>query len=295
MDTVMFHTGRELPSFLEYTFKQFRLFNPVTNVYFLTDKQHVKDPVFSKYKIMTWDKCEFYSDKIRQFETLFNYGREDFWTVAATRFIYIENFLKKYRFEDVYHFENDILIYYTLADYESIFKKFYHDLAITVGGEIVAMSGFMFIKNSAALSRLTQYFVDLLSKYGIKGLIQKYHIPMINEMFLIRQYQWDYPNVLRCLPTMPVGEFSQNYELFDSIFDPASYGQFVGGTRHEGPGAKPQDHYIGRWLTVNPDYDVIWYKDEKDRRIPYLSYDNNEVKINNLHIHSKNLDKYMSL
>jgi len=298
MDTVMFHTGKELPSFLECTFSQFRLFNPHNRVYFLTDRKHRYNILFDKYGIISMDKNMFYSDKISRFESLFNYGRDDFWTVTATRMIYIENFMQYMGLTDVYHFENDVLVYYDMEDHHEVFKTLYDSLAMTIGGEIVAMTGFMFIKYPEVLATMTQFFIDLLSVYGISGIINKYHIPMVNEMFLMRQYGLEYPQGLRCLPTMPFGEFSENYSIFNSIFDPASYGQFVGGTRSEGPGAKPQDHYIGRWLKANPNHYVIWEKD-KDRKVPYLKYNDNEVKIevkiNNLHIHSKNLDKYMSL
>jgi hypothetical protein len=291
MDTVMFHTG-EWPEFLECTFKQFRLFNPLANVYFLTDRRHLDNSLFKKYNILPFNKDLFYSDKISQFELIFNYGKNDFWTVTATRLIYIENFMQCLGLTDVYHFENDVLIYYGLKEHDEKFRSLYNNLAITIGGEIVAMTGFMFIKHYEALSRMTKYFIDLLDVYGISGIIEKYHIPMVNEMFLMRQFGIDYPDQLRTLPTMPTGEFSENYPVFNSLFDPASYGQFVGGTRSEGPGAKPQDHYIGRWLTANPDHNVIW-KIEEGRKIPYLKYDN-EIKINNLHIHSKNLHKYIS-
>ena len=292
MDTVMFHTGIELPEFLEYTFRQFRLFN-YTNVYFLTDKKHLDNDIFKKYYIMAVNKDTFYSDKIRQFESLFNYGKGDFWTVTATRLIYIENFMKDMDLTDIYHFENDVLIYYDLKKHDEKFKKFYNNMAITIGGEIVAMTGFMFIKHYEVLAKMTQYFINLLSAYKVQGLINKYHIPMVNEMFLMRQFAIDYPVLLRPLPTMSFGKFSENYSDFNSLFDPASYGQFVGGTRTEGPGAKPQDHYIGRWLKENPQIDIIWKSDDKGRGIPYLNYDNG-IKINNLHIHSKNLHKYMS-
>ena len=286
----MFHTGA-LPKFLEYTFRQFRLFNPDSNVYFLVDAQYVNNIIFNKYNILTFNKNMFYSDKIYQFESLFNYGANDFWTVTATRFMYIENFMKDLELTDIYHFENDVLVYYDIRDHDEKFKSLYKNMAITVGGEIVAMTGFMFIRDWKVLSMMTEYFIDLL-EYGIRGIIAKYRIPMVNEMFLMRQYGLDHPELLQNLPTMPFGEFSENYSIFNSLFDPASYGQFVGGTRSEGPGAKPQDHYIGRWLTANPDYDVIW-KIENERKIPYLKCDN-EIKINNLHIHSKNLHKYIS-
>ena len=293
MDTVMFHTGTELPTFLGCNFRQFRLFNPEVNVYFLTDKRYLNNEVFKKYSILPVDKDMYYSDKIKEFESYYNYGKDNFWTVTATRLIYIENFLADMNLTNVYHFENDVLIYYNLADHDKTFRSLYNDMAITVGGEIVAMTGFMFIKHSGALADMTKYFIDMLRRFGIKGITDRYRIPMVNEMFFMRQYGIDFPDQLRNLPIMPFGEYSENFNEFNSLFDPASYGQFVGGTQSEGPGAKPQDHYIGRWLTVNPQYGIAW-KEQSDLKMPYLNY-GNDIKINNLHIHSKNLHKYMSI
>ena len=301
MDTIMFHTGgvtwlpeNKLPLFIECNFKQFRLFNPEVNVYFLTDKQHLSNEVFKKYNILPFDKDQFYSNKIREFESLFNiYDKNDFWTVTATRLIYIENFMADMNLTNVYHFENDVLIYYNLAAHDKTFRSLYNDMAITVGGEIVAMTGFMFIKHSGALADMTKYFIDMLRRFGIQGTCDRYRIPMVNEMFLMRQYGIDFPGQLRNLPTMPFGEYSENVEAFNSLFDPASYGQFVGGTQSEGPGAMPQDHYIGRWLKKNPQIYIYW--NDEGLNLPYLVFDKKVIKINNLHIHSKNLHKYMSV
>jgi hypothetical protein len=52
----MFHTGNELPSFFECAFRQFRLFNPESNVYFLTDQENVNNNIFKMYHILEVDK-----------------------------------------------------------------------------------------------------------------------------------------------------------------------------------------------------------------------------------------------
>ena len=275
MGIVLFHSG-QLPGFLECTFRQIRKFNDV-KVYFLTDKEWLKNPLFDKYSIITVDKANFYSHKVRSFERKFNYPPDHFWTLAATRLIYIENFLKQ-GLEDVYHFENDVLLYYDLSEHHETFKRLYK-LGITPGGRDKCMTGFMFIKNWEVLADMTAFFIRLLKTHGVTGIKDKYRMDMVNEMTLMKLYAKEY------LPILPFGEFSNNFSEFNSIFDPASWGQFVGGTRKEGPGAKPQDHYIGQLLIQNPDYKVEW----KDK-IPYFQ----GVKINNLHIHSKNLHKYMS-
>lgn len=294
MSIIMFHSGLVLPVFLECNFKQMRLFNPDMDVFFITDDGLRGDPVFHKYKIVSLDKDRFYSDKIHQFGSLYNNNPNDFWTIAATRLIYIENFLKEFKLTDVYHFENDVLLYYDLKEHHGKFQDLYKNMAITTGGPDKSMTGFMFIKNSDSLSMMTRFFIDILQVYGIKGTLEKYGMDMVNEMTLMRVYGKEHPSQLQDLPILPYGEFSKNFLIFNSIFDPASWGQFIGGTMDGIPGAKPQDHYIGRMLKEHPDYTVIFSIDNEGRKIPYFKYSNNEIKINNLHIHSKNLNKYMS-
>jgi len=291
----MFHSGKELPVFLEDCFKQFRRFNPTMNIYFLTDHQYLGDPVFSRYEVDVRNKDDYYSNDIKHFEVLYGRGQNDFWTITTTRLFYISNFLNKEGLLDMIHLENDVLIYEDLSKYEHTFQRLYKDLAITVGGPDKCMTGFLFIKHPQALSHMVNFFMTLLKTSRLKDIRQQYNTDMVNEMTLMRAYSKDWPDKMKFLPILPFGEFSVNYDQFNSIFDPASWGQFVGGTTDGIPGAKPDDHYIGQLLTEHPEYDVIW-----KQGIPYFRYvdkywtNGTDIRINNLHIHSKNLNKYMS-
>lgn len=307
IDLVLFHSfpsvgydfdgdfeGSRLPKYIEFSFHQIRLFNPNIKIYFLTDEELLEDILFKKYNIVPLNKNIFYSDKIKEFEFYFNYNPNNFWSIAATRLIYIENFLKNYNLENVYHFENDVLLYYNLEEHHEKFIKFYENLAITTGAPDKSMTGFVFIKNGKSLSMMTQFFIDTLKKYGIFGTQQKYGMDMVHEMSLIKFYGIENGEFyLDNLPILPFGELSKNYNIFDSIFDPASWGQFVGGTRYDGPGAKPPDQYIGRLLMQNPEWRVD-FLDIDGFKIPHFNYNGKFIKINNLHIHSKNLHLYMS-
>ena len=294
INLILFHSGSILPNFIEYTFKQIRYFNPDINIYFLTDKHLLNNELYKKYRIEVFNKDDFYSDKIYEFESYFNYDSNNFWTLAATRLIYIENFLFKNNLENVYHFENDILLYYKLSDHHNKFQEFYKNIAITTGGPDKSMTGFMFINKYDSISKLTQFFIDTLKKYGIKGTIDKYHMDMVNEMSLMKVYGMNNGDeYMSNLPILPTGDFSTHFSDFLSLFDPASWGQFVGGTRIEGPGAKPPDHYIGVLLRQNKNWFIDW-KIEKGLKTPYLNKDGELIKINNLHIHSKKLSKYVS-
>ena len=286
--------GDNLPSFIKFGLHQLRTFNPDINVYFLTDKWLLDNEVFKEYNITPIDKNEYYSNKIKEYETYYNYGSNSFWTLAATRLIYIENFMEANNLKDVYHFENDILLYYDLRNFHDKFISLYKNIAITTGGPDKTMTGFMYIKNSDSLKMMTQFFIDTLKAYGIHGTMMKYGMDMVHEMSLMKFYGIEKGSeFLENLPILPFGDFSINFDEFNSIFDPASWGQFVGGTRTLGPGAKPEDHYIGQLLIKNPSWTVEWLL-ENDLKIPYFKYDNNLVKINNLHIHSKNLHLYTS-
>jgi hypothetical protein len=292
MDLIMFHSGEQLPEYLKYTFKQFRLFNPDVKVHFLTDKIFLKNEIFKTYNINAVDKDYYYSRKIEEIQNCFTRKANDFWMITITRLIYFENYINQHSLENVYHFENDVLIYHTLEEHDEQFKRLFPYLAITIGGNDKAMTGFMFIKNVIGISLMTRYFISILKKYGEKGIIKHYGVDMVHEMSLMRIYNKDKGE--KYLSSLPSLLTSLYFPEFLSLYDPAAFGQYVGGTRNEGPGAKPTDHYISQLMIEHPEYDVIWEKDEKNRKIPYFDMRNFKTKINNLHIHSKNLHLYVS-
>lgn len=292
MRVVMFHSGKDFPTFLEDNFRQLRYFNPTVPVYFLTDYHHLNNPVFAKYSVIAVNKDEYYSEKILHFERLFGRDAEDFWTLAATRMIYIENFMKVRNMLNVYHFENDVLLYYNLQEYHTYLKQF-TGIWMTIGGPDKCMTGFSFIKNYKVLRHMTDYWINLLNDYGLDGIKHAFKVDMVNEMSLMRVYSSDADSKLRPLPTMPVPPMNHFFDDFGSLFDPASWGQYVGGTRSEGPGAMPKDHYIGVWLKDLPEVRFLWiYQDHL--KVPCLIHGNEMYRINNLHIHSKNLHLYTS-
>lgn len=286
----MFHSGN-LPEYLECTFKQIRMFNPDLSVHFITDEKNVANPLFGKYNINNYNKDLYYSNKISTLIKLMGRKPDDFWMITMTRLIYIETFIGLHNLNNIYHFENDVMLYYDLKEYEETFKKLYSSLAITQGSEHKWMTGFAFIKDYIALSKMTHFFLYVLQTYGKHGILKKYGMDMIHEMSLMSAYHKEQPERLRSLPTLPS---SQNFEDFNSIFDPAAWGQYVGGTQVDGPGAKPIDHIISQVLISNPSYTVVSVKDIEGRKVPFLKMGDEHIRINNLHIHSKNLHLYLS-
>ena len=293
MTIILFHSGNTFPPFIGDCLKQLRLYHKNIPIHFLTDHRWVLQHVFVENDIFVIDKDKYFSEDINIFEMLYTRGKDDFWTITSTRLFYLKEYITKMRLENVYHLENDVLLYHSLWDLNPVFRSLYQNIAITFGGPNKAMTGLMFIRKPSALAHLTDFILNLMKTRRLNDIKRDYDMDMVNEMTLMRAYSKEYPERMIPLPTLPFGDWSLNYDKFNSIFDPASWGQYVGGTQSDPPGAKPDDHYIGLLLRQHPEYDVVWHE-EKKGKVPYFKYDGQEIKINNLHIHSKNLHLYTS-
>lgn len=287
-----FITTSRPPEWLEHLVQQYFIFND-GNLYILTDRENICY-LPQHDKVIPCALEDYYSDKISRFHAVYNHAAQDYWTVVATRFIYLENFLRENDLRHVYHFDNDVLLYFNIAEYHDTFQCLYPELAITPESPKQAAGGFMYIDGYRALTRLTDFFIGELRRHGESGLAKKYGIDIITEMVLIVAYKREYEKRVSYLPTTPFGETSSGFSEFGAIFDSVSWGQFIDGTRHGDP---PPFHlpwtYVGRMLMANPNYAVVW-KTENGLRYPYFNHNGNLVKFNTLHIHSKNLAAFMS-
>lgn len=300
MNTVLVHigctgpyiTGREPPACLERCIEQYQVFN-TGDLHVLTDKANI--PLLRKRPGVFPVPIEgYHSDKITRFNTLYNYGPREFWTVSTTRLIYLENFLRVNGLEHVCHFENDVLVYFDLQEHESIFTQLYDNLALTPCDPSHLTTGFMYINDYKAIEHMTDFFIWALAKFGVGGTVREYHIDMVNDMTLMKRYaDNDGADRVGLLPVLPYGEYSQYIDQFGAIFDAAGWGQYICGTRAKGPGRMFAGHHVGGLLQAHPEYQIVW-RVESGLRLPFLSCDGNLVRLNSLHVHSKNMCPFMS-
>ena len=277
------------PPHIENCITQYLAFNEGP-IYVLTDGASIRY-LHKRERVIPVAIEDYESDKIGEFARLYDYSLRNFWTVTATRLIYMENFLRDNSLEHVYHFENDVLLYFDIAKHHATFKELYANIALTPGGPIKTMTGFTYINNWESLAHLTDFFISTLANLGLAKTRKKYGLDMVHEMSLMVAYEREYgPERMAYLPTMPFGELSKDYDRFDSIFDAAGWGTFVGGTiQGKPPGFRAPWLYIGQILEEHPEYEVVW-----QGGCPYFSYDGDLVKINNLHIHTKKLGEFMN-
>ncbi|TMK39889.1 MAG: hypothetical protein E6G56_09615 [Actinobacteria bacterium] len=228
------------------------------------------------------------SPKLRRFRAsqgLSKLGLKGFWRYACERFFVLEEHMARTGVERCLHIESDVLVYLSPNEYDDWLASAYGDAVavcpLTADEDTAAV---FFVGSRKALAKFNDALLELV-ELGPEGLLETHGGPMANDMrmlFLLRA-----AGLARALPTT-----IEEGEALDSpcLFDPASYGQWLGGT-HADPGVPfaGDHHAIGREF-IGRRYELFW---DGQRRIPLLrrtgSDDTGFWRLANLHIHSKRL------
>lgn len=291
------HKGPSLPPHVEVCLFQARLMNPDTPIYFIAN-QNAIDRFSPDDQNMNIEFVPIESlPRSQEHKRWISNGIRRDWRVCSERFFFIDEFLRESKLENVFHMEHDNMLYVDLNTLMPIFDRHYPGIAITMDNDEHCVCGFMFIKNSDVAKKLATFF-----SYTA-------HLDL-SDMQTPVYFRRTYPRLARSLPIIPQtyaenfdqlksrdGHIAQSVQTyhnliheFNSVFDAAALGQFLCGTHvYLGPG------FINERAIFNPaHFKYQWRLDEKNRRIPYLIYKDKEYRINNLHVHSKNLSCYCS-
>ena len=325
-------TRTVLPEYIYLSLKQFRLFNPNISTFFITNANlpmkfnnlNLKI-IKPKDLILTKKHIEFQKKNIMK-HTSENKGLpKGFWTLSAERFFWIEELMIKEKLENVIQIECDNLAYY---DFNIIFKKIsniYVNHLVCGDRENHALSNAIcYFKNTDSISKYTIFLREKLdkpyniilnefNKMGIPGRIRA----QVNDMCITLLYFRYNKNkvinnykIIDIFPLLPFNnkinnddESNRNFDKFGVIFDGAHWGMHIGGwpkiivgsDKSRGPGHKDPQYYVGK-LLISGRLIFKWGKDNRGRKIP-LAYDTKnktETRIINLHIHCKEVEKFIS-
>jgi len=208
------------------------------------------------------------------------YKIEFFLYHAFMRLIFVCLAIKKMQLTDVIHVEADNTIY---SDERERFSRIFQPGEFGYGlvSMLDAAPGVIFFKDSQAADNFLNQLIKLLKK-GEEEIVSTTGIPFsyitdMNFLYLMFLYNKNY----KMLPCLPVGDYSQNYNNFNILFDPAGYGQFLGGTNNSNPpGYINPRQFVGAFLQ-NKQIEVKF--DSK----PYILYHGKQIPLYNLHIHNK--------
>jgi hypothetical protein len=241
-----------------------------------------------------FDKFEIYKDKINiiAIETLndtYNFFNETsldknfrngFWTLTSLRFFYIYSLMGKYNLKNCIHIENDVLLYYNINTIQNMFNENYIYIPFDTYTRNIA--SIMYIPNCGI-------FKNVLDKYDFtKNDMENFAYIKLNT------------GLIQNMPIFPVNFVTskeelfvcENFDTFNFIFDAAAIGQFLGGVDPKNISGDTTGFVNETCVIKYNKYNFIW-EIENNIKKPYLFINNLKFPIFNLHIHSKNLLKFM--
>lgn len=296
--TIVFvHIGESLPSYIDLALKQARLFNPDCPI-FLVANQRALDGISTellneKLEIVS---CESLNKTLEHEEFCNKFpGHSGFWFWAVERFFYIYDLMEQYELHDVFHLENDNMLYADLETILPVFQENYPGIAAPFDYEHRCIPSFVYIHTKESMQRLAEFIavrgggtdMELIAQYrNISNPSDIDNLPLIHK-----EYSYEYPLKNRSGFTTPNPHRYWNHiEDFESLFDAAALGQYIGGVH-----VNPTPGFINECSLFDPSIlKYVWEEDFKGRRVPYAVFQEIKYPIVNLHIHSKQLWKFSS-
>lgn len=298
---VFVHIGKSLPTYLPYAFFQARLFNKECKIVLLANQQALdayRDPyglnittvsIESLHRSKEHKKFLLKTKLKRKF-------RKGFWLYASERFFVLDEFMQQHNEQDVFHIESDVMVYVDFATLMPTILKHYRGVGLVLDNDTRCIPSIVYIRNACCMKKIALCFLNnmnikrsdmevlgLFSKQSKDGLVN--NLPIIMPTYIEKFIKNKFKN-----PCM----FSNNIDKFGAIFDGGALGQFVGGV-------DPRNGcFMQGWIkpetVFNPSHlRYEWQSDNEGRRVPYVQFQHEKYRINNLHIHCKNLKKYLSI
>jgi hypothetical protein len=289
---VLVHIGDVFFDYINICLKQIRKFNDCEIFLVMSDlhQNKIKCAGVNFISLENLNKSEYHLEFLRT-NKLDSAFRSGFWKSATERFFVLNDVVIQYNLKNIFHFENDVMIYCDLEgiNEKCLVNKF--EMLAPFDNHRRCIPSFVFFKDTSILSELNKFILrynnmndmELLSQFE-KESDQVGFLPVVPPNY---QWRWKIKLLNRNLE-----KFSENYIVFESIFDAAALGQFLGGadSRNLASPSKLAKGFINESaLYKASSFDYIWESDDKGREIPHIIYNGHQIKINNLHVHSKNL------
>jgi hypothetical protein len=289
-----------LPDYAIDTINQARLFYKGVIYFIVSDihSPHVAE-LKSKYDVTIIDYNEVIDVGFNQcIEQYFNKfviirtlkGREKLFIYSFERFFLLYHLMDKYQLSNVFFLELDNLIYDDPTVWETSFAS--NEMSYMYDNHGRGASGICFIRNKEILLK----FMENCKHYIATDT------SFLSEMAVLYQFWEANKDRVQLLPIhWPADhvpkETHMNYDKYqNTIFDAAALGIYLTGVdpfHTDGVIVKGQKW---QWSVIDyTKYQYIWQPDDKKRNIPYVLCGDTWIKINNLHIHSKNLKPYLSI
>jgi hypothetical protein len=301
---IFVHIGDTIPAYTYVALEQARLFNEDAHLYLIANQKAIKNSPydFNRHAIITVT-CESLprsrSHKKFNKETTLDPHGDRFWRKATERFFYIDEYVALHDLTQVVHIENDTMLYANIAEMHDGFSR-YKGIGAIFDCDRRCIASLVYIADKRAVAHL----VHFLAKHASKGCLDMEMIAEYRKAFskdridnlplVMPEYLIDHQliNVCKWTALHPL-DYCKNSDIFNSIFDGAAIGQYLGGIDPRCGRSEPG--FINESSLLNPSYLTIeWHRDIQNRNVPFASCHGKLYRINNLHIHSKFLENFRS-
>lgn len=258
MRVVLTHVGSAVPEYTHHCIKQLQYTTPGLPITFIThaDQFHL----FSEYKNIDFVNVDDLGNnhllqEFRRLSWFKAWGKpqttypspENFVQGTSERLFLLNAFMQESQVKNVWHIENDNLVYHDLINITEIIKCYKLDdkLMCCDLGPQYAVFNMAFIKKAELLTHFCEWYLKLLEQ-GNEAACQKYNLPMVQEMTVLKAYSRE-TDLIQFFPSIPWKDAG----YCGSFFDPASYGQYLAGTNNgHGPGfVDTENHDIGKAIS----------------------------------------------
>lgn len=287
-----------LPDYSIDTVKQTRLFYNGPIYFIISDYEspYIKkllsyDVTIIHYKdVRDYDFEKCVQNNIRKFNIVHELkDREKIFIYSFERFFVLYQLALSYNLSNILFLELDNLIY----DDPRNWLPHFDNISYMYDADYRCASGICFMKTQDSLLELITYLKYYIEK--VDGLYFN-----MTEMTALHFFFKEFPGKVQFLPThwtsssVPIETYI-NYDRFNSIFDAAGIGIYLGGYDTIHTNGIVITGLKSKWSDIDyTGYSFEW-KEENGKMIPYICGDGDKwIRINNLHVHSKQLKILMS-
>jgi hypothetical protein len=222
-------------------------------------------------------------------------GNNMFVQYTTERLLAVHAYMNMTRKWNVFHMENDNMLYVSLKDLLSHMRACDVHLGLPKAALHTAVTSFVYARNPYALEHFVRYTIEIF-RLGRQNAIDFLNTTWINDMTIAGRYLDLYAATedqsrLTGVFELP-SQFTDNFCLSrvqagnPIIFDACVLGQYFGGSY-----SMPDIPYWEPTRLIDPrGHELIWKKFGHQRRVPFIF----GFQIVNIHVHSKQLERFSS-
>ncbi|MBI4819191.1 MAG: hypothetical protein HY791_23165 [Deltaproteobacteria bacterium] len=212
--------------------------------------------------------------------------RSGFWRYSSERFFVLEELMISLGLEELFHAESDVMLYCSLTRQRDSFRQA-GEMVVPKDSPDRVIPSLVYIGRRAVLKELNQLISSVANLAA-------------NDMRTLGRFSNEHPDRVGLLPLVPpeLGQRSLGYELFQSVFDAAAIGQFLGGIDPRNTTELDTTGFINETAEYScADLDFQWTF-VAGNRVPVCRPKSRPqdqwTQINTLHVHAKNLHRFSS-